>query len=90
MSGTRCQISGAWSQHEVVIVNIKRATLVGIVGVVVSMVSGALLYLLPVIQGDLGAEFPALYRLAQWISVVSFLSLHIGLLVFLNALYRRQ
>ncbi|MBM4149078.1 MAG: hypothetical protein FJ224_08530 [Lentisphaerae bacterium] len=63
--------------------NIKRATSVAIVGVAISMVAGISLHLLPVTHG-------APYRLPQLISVVSFLSLHIGLLVFLIVLYRRQ
>jgi hypothetical protein len=62
-------------------VNIRTATMVAIIGVSVSLVTGAVMYLIP------SGYFLSPRMLA---SAFAFLSLHISLLVFLVSLYRRQ
>ncbi|MCX6354087.1 MAG: hypothetical protein NTZ78_04165 [Candidatus Aureabacteria bacterium] len=70
--------------------DIKTATLVAILGISISLFAGAVVQLMQFGHAANASSLPTSYYLARLASVVAFLSLHVGLLVFLVGLYRRQ
>lgn len=68
--------------------DIRTATTVAIAGVSISLISGAVVLVMQ--YGNAGLSLPVSYHLARAGSILAFLGLHVGLLVFLVVLYRRQ